>query len=290
MKKISILFIIPLIFFFLITPALAWTAPISDPPDDSEVKAPINVSSVDQIKTGGLIINGILRAFDRLLVGGLSTDTVSPNLLLDVEGNVGAQKYCDNTGDLASCKTISQMGGGASTTAVNTWTALNTFKTNSAVGFLVQRSLDNVPAFWVDSADLNLDLFGKIEQYNAIITEGMGVPPIVDSVVLTGQNTAIGSTLLTGTETPGIYRINTYLNVTTLGSPAITITGTYDFTDDAGTTAHGAISATTVAKTRSRATGIYQSAGTAGIYYRTTLSGAIGAAVYSLYIVVEKLS
>ncbi len=74
---------------------------------------PIDVSLTSQIKDGALSIGGILRTLTGLVVGPVNGPAdlgLSTGLALDVEGNVGAKKYCNEKGE--ECKTITELGGG----------------------------------------------------------------------------------------------------------------------------------------------------------------------------------
>lgn len=97
----------------------AWNGPTVAPPGGN-VAAPINVSSVEQIKTGKLGVGG-LASFGQ----GLFSTSTAPytltgtraKLLLGLNGPVGATEYCDQNG--GGCKTIAQLASGsASTTTI----------------------------------------------------------------------------------------------------------------------------------------------------------------------------
>ncbi len=70
---------------------------------------PIDSSATPQIKDGGLSILGLFRALTGMVVGGAANETPSPNLLLDVEGKVGATDYCDKDGN--NCTKAGNLGG-----------------------------------------------------------------------------------------------------------------------------------------------------------------------------------
>ncbi len=70
---------------------------------------PIDSSATPQIKDGGLSILGLFRALTGMVVGGAANETPSPNLLLDVEGKVGATDYCDKDGN--NCTKAADLGG-----------------------------------------------------------------------------------------------------------------------------------------------------------------------------------
>lgn len=152
MKKINLI----LVLVFSLALALSanaasipgWADPPSNPPANN-AKAPINVSSVSQMKTGPLVLgntlqvngNSILSKYiyikdwtngtasatligrDRTLqvrdgglaVGGWPFDTTPAFAQADgnlvVKNKIGASEYCDLTGRV--CKTIDQIGGGS---------------------------------------------------------------------------------------------------------------------------------------------------------------------------------
>ncbi len=92
----------------------AWSGPTQTPPNGN-VEAPVNVGPVGQEKLGmfaalgGVFRNGGLSINTSLLSDG----SASPNgaaLKLDVEGAVGATKYCDENGE--NCFTARGGGGG----------------------------------------------------------------------------------------------------------------------------------------------------------------------------------
>lgn len=84
----------------------AWTAPTAIPPA-SNVAAPVHTGSAAQTKLG------LLGAFElmtnRATVG--ADPTPEANLLLDVNGRVGASEYCDQNG--LNCTTTLGGGGGS---------------------------------------------------------------------------------------------------------------------------------------------------------------------------------
>ncbi len=99
----------------------AWSGPTQTPPNGN-VEAPVNVGPVGQEKLGmfaalgGVFRNGGLSINTSLLSDG----SASPNgaaLKLDVEGAVGATKYCDENGE--NCFTARGGGGGSKWVAVD---------------------------------------------------------------------------------------------------------------------------------------------------------------------------
>jgi len=61
------------------------------------------------------------------------------------------------------------------------------------------------------TSQFQVDSTGKVIQYNNVATEGRGVPPIHDYVMLTGQTAAIDDTNFTNAAEGGFYRISGYI-------------------------------------------------------------------------------
>ena len=96
--------------------ALAWTDPTQAPPAGN-TQAPVNVGPSNQTKAGQLWSTSFLGSNGGGYFAGVvgigdptpDTGTGGP-LKVDVEGNVGATKYCDQLGN--NCYTTTEMGGG----------------------------------------------------------------------------------------------------------------------------------------------------------------------------------
>ena len=117
--------------------AETFTEPVGPPPENN-TSAPLNVSSDGQTKIGGLIlntggaVNGLIVALGNVGIGDLTPDTGTGGpLKVDVEGNVGATKFCDALGN--NCYTTTEMveGGGGGTFTVKT------SSTDTTAGFLM---------------------------------------------------------------------------------------------------------------------------------------------------------
>ncbi len=91
-----------------------WTPPTATPPGNN-VSVPINVGTSSQEKDGSLGVGG-LGVFGSAYVQGASTsDTYDNAVTLEVEGKVGADLYCDETG--VHCISIQDMLGTPSATS-----------------------------------------------------------------------------------------------------------------------------------------------------------------------------
>lgn len=94
--------------------ASTWVAP-TQAPTGGNPDAPVNVGPTGQIKLGGLTLgagNGVTQALT-ILNGqsGFGSSTIPSNLLVGVNGPVGATEYCDQNGQ--NCVPASSIGGGA---------------------------------------------------------------------------------------------------------------------------------------------------------------------------------
>jgi hypothetical protein len=94
----------------------AWTSPTQVPPSGN-VMTPINTGTIFQFKEGGLAVNtgGAEGTVGLQVWGGLwlatTTTTFHNSLRLQVDGNVGARKYCDENG--LNCIAASSLGSGS---------------------------------------------------------------------------------------------------------------------------------------------------------------------------------
>ncbi|MCX6716875.1 MAG: hypothetical protein NTV72_03050 [Candidatus Taylorbacteria bacterium] len=68
--------VLALILTLGITYLYAWTGPTANPPDGN-IAAPLNISSADQTKTGGITASG-LTATTKMVIPVLSSDPATP--------------------------------------------------------------------------------------------------------------------------------------------------------------------------------------------------------------------
>ncbi len=104
----------------------AWTDPIVAPPGGN-IAAPINISSITQTKSGRLnMVGSVLSSPSTALlvpIGNVGIGDNTPDvgdggqLRLDVAGNIGATRYCDQNGN--NCTTSTNLGGGVIKAWVN---------------------------------------------------------------------------------------------------------------------------------------------------------------------------
>lgn len=99
-----------LVSFGVVLAASQWYTPTSNPPGNN-ADIPLNVSSIGQIKEGGLTINTGGAATGLIVSkGNVGIGTSSPSEKLDVSGNVKATGFCIGL----DCKTSwDQLGGGS---------------------------------------------------------------------------------------------------------------------------------------------------------------------------------
>lgn len=127
-RTVSLVFSILILCFAIAFYAIGWEEPVAPPPGGN-VPAPLNTGPDGQSKAGGLILNtggaanGLIVDKGNVGIGDTSPDSgTGGQLKLDVEGPVGATKYCDENGN--NCKTITEIGS-------SSWTALNLASTTA---------------------------------------------------------------------------------------------------------------------------------------------------------------
>lgn len=166
------------------------------------------------------------------------------------------------------------------------YTATNVMTELAAVGGTGQILLGATGAIPAWSNDLVLA--GKATTYNNVVTEGYGLPAIVDRVGLTGQTADIGATNLTNAGTAGEYRISYCLLDTTADVTAGIVTLTFAWTDAAGATTK---TDTINLAALGRSQGVfYLQLASGNVTYATTHTGIFGTAAYALYFICERVN
>ena len=110
-----------LILAFVLTAALgvnylfaAWTGP-TQAPTGGNTSTPVHVGTTDQVKNGGLSLDGLSVFGGGYFQGNIGVNEVAPatggeqDLKLDVEGAIGAKYYCDENGN--NCVAGKALGG-----------------------------------------------------------------------------------------------------------------------------------------------------------------------------------
>lgn len=114
-------------------------------------------------------------------------------------------------------------------------------------------------------------------------------PQVVQTVTFPTQKTDIAGTAFQGVVIPGLYRVSMNIECTTSAGGAGTVTPSVAFTDDVGLTS---VSTTALSLTATgRQSGQFFIRSLSGfISYSTAHTGSYSTAVYSLYIVLERLA
>lgn len=134
----------------------------------------------------------------------------------------------------------------------------------------------------------------KLTKYNSITTEGQGVPPIVDYVVLTNYGTSITATNCTNTNQNGLYRVSVYLSQWSADLDTGTVYCRISWREPNSTTYSSVAEDTTTVdfntNKRTNKTFVVRHDGSSYITYATTVSGIVGDDKYALWITVERLN
>lgn len=137
--------------------------------------------------------------------------------------------------------------------------------------------------------DKSLDIEGKVTKFNAVATEGYGVPAIVDYATYTGRTASIGSTNCSSTNTAGMYEVKYYLfceSSTSPGPNSVTLTIAWnDGTARTVTSAAANLGSNTYV---SGSIPIYNASGY--ISFSTTYSATTGSPAYGLKVIVTRMN
>ena len=112
---------------------------------------------------------------------------------------------------------------------------------------------------------------------------------IVPGITLTSQTAAISTTNLVTLARTGFYRVMAIAQCTTADAGPLTLTVTIGWTDRVGATTDTGLTRNLAAQGRSSRSYELQVTGDTHITYATSLSAAIGTAVYALEIRVERV-
>lgn len=153
-------------------------------------------------------------------------------------------------------------------------------------------TITNAYAIWVDAGvsrfDGNIVAQGLVTTYNNVATEGYGLPAIVDLVALTAQGANIATTNCSGADVAGVYRVSAYLQDTTADAAAGTVTLTFTWTDDVGSTTSALTQALITTGRQSSVFFVRLASG--NLTYATTHTGIFGSSLYAVHFTVERLN
>ena len=146
----------------------------------------------------------------------------------------------------------------------------------------------------LDLATGNTGFTGIFNTYGNIATSGVGVAAVFGVVDLTGKTAAIGATNLYGpggNAPAGIYCVGAQVVITTAGNN-INVSAQVTYKDPtAGALTDNILTVNAlILGNHLSSTTTFKHDGTAAINYQVTLSGAIGAGVYSVRFVLYRMS
>ena len=140
----------------------------------------------------------------------------------------------------------------------------------------------------------NLQILGKVTNYNSVATEGYGVPAIIDYDARTGQSANIAAVTPSNGGPAGVYRVTFYMSTTTAGN-AVTVTPQINYTDEGGARVQNAgagffnLAINAVAGNFNSCTFTFKQ--TSGTWtWQTNQSGALGAGRYAIVVISERLN
>jgi hypothetical protein len=151
----------------------AWVGPTQDP-TDGNTSTPIHIGTTDQVKDGGLSLDGLSVFGGGYFQGGVGIDEVTlstggeQDLKLDVEGAIGAQYYCDESGN--NCVDGNVLGSGVD----SDWTISGNDMYSGVSG--------NVGIGTVDPTE-ELDVTGNIKASGTICDSGGCIKNIQSGVL-----------------------------------------------------------------------------------------------------------
>lgn len=224
----------------------------------------------------------------RLLTNGTPLDalTITPNTTNGlIEFNAGnIDVNFEVNGDTDSMFWL-DAGGGTSYFEQQVADSTTAFRFRDVAGN-ADFTYDSTNAEWESASGANYVMGGKITTYNNVLTEGYGVPAIVDNVALTAQVADITATNITNAGTAGVYRVNYVLECTTADVTAGTLTLTIAWTDGAGATTS---TATRILTAVGRASGtVFLQLASGNVTYAVAVTGIYGTSQYALYISSER--
>ena len=155
------------------------------------------------------------------------------------------------------------------------------------------RIITSVPTHTGDDGEHSLYISGKTKRlyfFDPTNSAWNYLTPMVATVSLTGQSSAIGATILFTPDVAGTYRVSVYQVITKAGSGG-TLATTIGWTDNQQAQTSKPASDLNMTSLGAASSGLLfiQSAAVA-ITYTTTIAGAAGAPEFDLYITVEQLS
>ena len=115
----------------------AWVGPTQAPPGGN-TDTPVHIGTINQVKDGGLSLNALTVFGNGYFQGTLGINEVVPStggeqdLLLDVEGAIGAKYYCDEDGN--NCVAGDALDSGGGTSSVTKIIAGNNISLNPSSG------------------------------------------------------------------------------------------------------------------------------------------------------------
>lgn len=135
------------------------------------------------------------------------------------------------------------------------------------------------------NAKAQVNTNGKFNVVGNTNMEGMGIPGVLDSVLVVNSNTNQATTAFSNSSAAADYEVDGYVEITQAGTGSTTLTVTLGFTDDVGATTVNVLNAVSATSTTTRYS-IHQNVHNAGanITYAATLGSATGTPIYHLHL------